>query len=124
MDRRSRQNHRRRQARAPSVRLHPLDNAVKYTPEGGCISLVARAENGEALLSIRDNGVGIPPEKLEYIFDLFAQVDYCGLRARGGIGIGLALTRHLVQLHGGTVQAISSGLGKGSEFIVRLPLTT
>ena len=101
-----------------------LDNAVKYTPEGGCISLVAKAENGEALLSIRDNGVGIPPEKLEYIFDLFAQVDYCGLRARGGIGIGLALTRHLVQLHGGTVQAISSGLGKGSEFIVRLPLTT
>ena len=99
-----------------------LDNAIKYTPASGRIEISARTENGEAVLSIRDNGVGIPPEKLDYIFELFAQVEYLNLGTRGGVGIGLALTRHLVQMHGGRVQAISSGSGKGSEFVIRMPM--
>jgi CheY-like chemotaxis protein len=99
-----------------------LNNAAKYTDEGGRISLAARREGNHAVISVRDSGVGIPAELLPRVFDLFAQADRTYHRAQGGLGIGLTLVRTLVELHGGTVAAKSDGAGRGSEFIVRLPL--
>jgi signal transduction histidine kinase len=78
-------------------------------------------EGNELVLRVRDSGIGISADVMPHIFDLFSQADYSQRRAQGGLGIGLTLVRNLVQLHGGTVQARSEGLGKGSEFIVRLP---
>ena len=99
-----------------------LNNAAKYTPEGGKISLSARAQGGEALISVSDNGVGIPSEMLPQVFDLFTQVNANLARAQGGLGIGLALVRRLVEMHGGVINAASDGPGKGSAFTVRLPM--
>ena len=99
-----------------------LNNAAKYTPEGGKISLSARARGGEALISVSDNGVGIPSEMLPQVFDLFTQVNANLARAQGGLGIGLALVRRLVEMHGGVINASSDGPGKGSSFTVRLPM--
>jgi signal transduction histidine kinase len=104
-----------------------LMNAAKYSERGGRIWLSAALESGgrepaEVTLRVRDEGVGIPPEHLERIFDLFAQVDGTVGRAQGGLGIGLTLVRSLVELHGGRVEAHSAGPGRGSEFVVRLPL--
>ena len=99
-----------------------LNNAAKYTENGGRISLSARREGNHAVISVRDTGVGIPVEVLPRVFDLFAQADRTYHRAQGGLGIGLTLVRTLVELHGGTVLAKSDGVGRGSEFIVRLPL--
>jgi signal transduction histidine kinase/ActR/RegA family two-component response regulator len=99
-----------------------LNNAAKYTEDGGRISLSARREGNHAVISVRDSGVGIPVEVLPRVFDLFAQADRTYHRAQGGLGIGLTLVRTLVELHGGTVAAKSDGVGRGSEFIVRLPL--
>ncbi|HEX7235615.1 MAG TPA: PAS domain S-box protein [Gammaproteobacteria bacterium] len=99
-----------------------LNNAAKYTEDGGRISLSAHRENNHAVISVRDSGVGIPVEVLPRVFDLFAQADRTYHRAQGGLGIGLTLVRTLVELHGGTVVAKSDGVGRGSEFIVRLPL--
>ncbi|MBY0228009.1 MAG: PAS domain S-box protein, partial [Gemmataceae bacterium] len=99
-----------------------LGNAVKYGGPGGRIWLEASTEGGEAVLRVRDEGAGIPPEMLSKVFDLFAQVDRTLERSQGGLGVGLALVKRLVELHGGTVEARSEGFGKGSEFIVRLPL--
>ncbi len=99
-----------------------LNNACKYTPAGGVIELAARREGKEVVVSIRDNGVGLPPEMLQSVFEMFTQVDQSLERSQGGLGIGLMLVRRLVELHGGTVQAESQGLGKGSTFTVRLPL--
>jgi PAS domain S-box-containing protein len=99
-----------------------LNNAAKYTEDGGRISLTARREGNHATISVRDSGVGIPVEVLPRVFDLFAQGDRTYQRAQGGLGIGLTLVRTLVELHGGTVIAHSDGVGRGSEFIVRLPL--
>ena len=98
-----------------------LNNAAKYTPAGGRIDLGAKRDGDEALVLIRDNGMGIPPEMLPKIFELFLQVDRSLTRARGGLGIGLTLVKRLVELHDGSVEARSDGLGKGSEFVVRLP---
>jgi len=99
-----------------------LTNAAKFTDDGGCIDLVATIEGAETVVSVRDNGIGIPPEKLSAIFEMFAQLD-CGAHGRAdGIGVGLALAREIVELHGGQVEARSGGLGQGSEFIIRLPL--
>jgi two-component system, chemotaxis family, CheB/CheR fusion protein len=99
-----------------------LGNAAKYTEPGGRIEVGLTEENGEACLRVRDNGIGIASERLEDIFDLFTQVDNSLARSQGGLGIGLTLARRLVEMHGGRIEARSAGLGRGSEFIVRLPV--
>ena len=98
-----------------------LNNAVKYTDEGGRIWLEVRREGGLAVVRVRDTGVGISAEMLPRVFDLFTQIDPTLDRSQGGLGVGLTLVRSLVELHGGTVHAASPGHGRGSEFVVRLP---
>jgi signal transduction histidine kinase/CheY-like chemotaxis protein len=98
-----------------------LDNALKYTPSGGRIEITTAADGGDAVLRIRDAGVGIDAEMLPRIFDLFVQADQTFDRAAGGLGLGLPLVKRLVELHGGTVSASSAGAGRGSEFVVRMP---
>jgi CheY-like chemotaxis protein/two-component sensor histidine kinase len=99
-----------------------LNNAAKYTPPGGCISLTTTREGTEAIVSVKDNGIGIEGEMLSRIFEMFTQVGQSVDRAQGGLGIGLALVSSLVEMHGGTVSADSQGLGLGSTFTVRLPI--
>ena len=99
-----------------------LNNAVKYTERGGRIEVTARAEGERAVVSVADSGVGIPPDLIARVFDMFTQLDYSRDRGRGGLGIGLALARRLVELHGGTIEAQSAGEGLGSTFTVRLPI--
>jgi PAS domain S-box-containing protein len=98
-----------------------LTNSARYTPPGGHILLVAERQGADAFVSVRDNGIGIPAESLRSIFDMFSQVDRSIERSTGGLGIGLALVKGLVEMHGGTVAAESAGMGKGSKFTVRLP---
>jgi signal transduction histidine kinase/ActR/RegA family two-component response regulator len=98
-----------------------LNNAAKYTAPGGRIVLAVTVEAQQATVAVRDNGVGIAPEVLPYIFDLFTQAERTPDRSQGGLGIGLALVKSLVALHGGTVHAHSEGLGQGSEFSICLP---
>ena len=109
-------------ARLEQVCSNLITNAIKYTPAGGRIDVTLAAQDGFATLSLRDTGVGIEPELLPVVFDLFKQADRTLVRADGGLGIGLTLVRTLVELHGGEVVARSEGLGRGSEFVVRLPL--
>jgi PAS domain S-box-containing protein len=109
-------------ARLTQVLLNLLNNAAQYTPEGGHITLTARREGEEAVLRVRDDGIGLAPEHLPYIFEMFSQVQPALARSHGGLGIGLALVRALAALHGGSVSARSEGLGHGSEFELRLPL--
>jgi signal transduction histidine kinase len=99
-----------------------LINAAKYTPPAGQIDLTAEQEAGDVVIRARDNGIGIPPEMQSRIFELFAQVDSSSTRSHGGLGIGLTIVKTLVEMHGGKISAASEGRGKGSEFIVRLPL--
>ncbi|HEX6903126.1 MAG TPA: ATP-binding protein [Thermoanaerobaculia bacterium] len=99
-----------------------LNNAAKYTDEGGRIHVEAAAENGEAVIRVRDNGMGLHPDLLPHVFDLFTQADRSLDRSQGGLGVGLTLVRRLVELHGGRVEAWSEGQGKGSELTVRLPV--
>jgi len=99
-----------------------INNAAKYTPQGGCIHVSARRENQQAVVEVQDNGAGIPPEILPHIFELFYQADTSLDRAKGGLGLGLTLVRQLTDLHGGTIEAYSAGLGRGSRFTLRLPL--
>lgn len=99
-----------------------LINAAKYTPQGGRIELAIYREGHQAVIRVRDNGVGIPPEMLTRVFDLFTQVDNSNTRTHGGLGIGLTLVKTLVEMHDGTIVAHSRGRGFGSEFTVRLPL--
>ncbi len=99
-----------------------LTNAAKFTPEGGHIRLTTARGDGVAVVRVCDDGAGIPREMLSRVFDLFTQVVAAGDDQRGGLGIGLCLVRRLVELHGGTVAALSDGPGLGSEFVVRLPL--
>ncbi len=99
-----------------------LTNAAKFTPEGGRIWLEAGREDGLATIRVRDSGIGIAPEVLPTVFDVFIQADRGLGRAQGGLGLGLSLVRSLVQMHGGRVEAHSAGAGRGSEFVVRLPL--
>ena len=98
-----------------------LTNAAKYTDPGGTIGLSARREGGDLVLRVRDSGIGIAPNALERIFAMFSQVESALERSEGGLGIGLALVKGIVELHGGSVQASSAGLGFGSEFVVRIP---
>jgi PAS domain S-box-containing protein len=99
-----------------------LTNSAKYTEPNGHIEVTANREGGEGVLRIRDSGIGIVPSMLPQVFELFVQADHTSTKAQGGLGIGLTLVKNLVEMHGGTVEGHSAGLGKGSEFVVRLPL--
>ncbi|MCX4247077.1 hybrid sensor histidine kinase/response regulator [Paraliomyxa miuraensis] len=99
-----------------------LNNATKYTPEGGCIELSVEVEGDQVVIRVADDGIGIAAETLPRVFDLFARVQSLPHQTAGGLGIGLSLIRKLVRLHGGSIEAESPGLGRGSTFTVRLPL--
>ena len=90
-----------------------LNNAAKYTARGGLIRLSVAVEGADVVFRVRDNGIGIPPDMLERIFDLFAQVDHSLDHSQGGLGLGLTLVKSLVEMHGGSVEARSEGLDKG-----------
>jgi CheY-like chemotaxis protein/anti-sigma regulatory factor (Ser/Thr protein kinase) len=108
--------------RLEQVVVNLLNNAAKYTDEGGRIWLGARSEGHELVLSVRDSGVGIDLERFPDIFDLFTQANRSLDRSQGGLGIGLSLVQRLVEMHRGKVEVHSKGLGMGTEFTVRLPL--
>jgi CheY-like chemotaxis protein/two-component sensor histidine kinase len=108
--------------RLEQIVVNLLNNAAKYTDPGGLIRLSVTSAGGEAILKVRDNGLGMSPEMLPRIFDLFTQVDHTLSRSHGGLGVGLALVRTLVEMHDGRVQAYSAGLNEGSEFTVILPV--
>lgn len=108
--------------RLAEVFANLLNNACKYTEPGGKIWLQAEREGGEVVVTVKDTGVGIPPDRLGSIFEMFTQVERSTERSQGGLGIGLTLVKRLVEMHGGSVEARSEGLGKGSEFVMRLPL--
>jgi CheY-like chemotaxis protein/two-component sensor histidine kinase len=99
-----------------------LNNAAKYTNAGGQISLIVERQGSDALIHVKDNGIGISPQMLPRIFGMFQQLDRSLGHSQGGLGIGLTLVKRLVQMHGGSVEAQSEGPGKGSEFTMRLPL--
>ena len=109
-------------ARIEQVVVNLLNNAAKYTDPGGLIRMTVNQEGAEAVIRVRDNGAGIAPELLPKIFELFTQVDGSLGRSYGGLGIGLALARDLVEMHDGRLQASSAGLGKGCEFTIKLPV--
>ena len=109
-------------SRLSQVIINLLNNAAKYTAEGGQVRLSLSSDHAGALVSVQDNGVGIPPEMLDEVFDMFTQVNRTLDRSQGGLGIGLSLVRRLTEMHGGEVTADSKGLGHGSTFTVRLPL--
>jgi signal transduction histidine kinase len=99
-----------------------LNNAAKYTDRGGHITLTARRQGAAVVVRVSDDGIGIPADALPHIFDMFMQVERSSERSRGGLGIGLSLVQRLVELHGGTVEVDSDGPGKGSDFVVHLPV--
>jgi signal transduction histidine kinase len=109
-------------ARLAQVVANLLNNAAKYTDEGGHVSLTVEQDGAEAVLRVRDDGIGITPAMLPRVFDLYAQAERALGKSQGGLGIGLKLVRSLVEMHGGTVEARSDGPGTGSEFVVRLPV--
>jgi len=109
-------------ARLAQVFGNLLNNSAKYTSPGGKIEVKTERHGKEAVVTVKDNGAGIPPHRLDSIFEMFNQVQGSLERSQGGLGIGLTLVRRLVQMHGGSVQAESAGEGKGSEFVVRLPI--
>jgi len=110
--------------RLAQVIANLLHNAAKFTPEGGRIAITAAREDGRVALAVRDDGPGIAPEHLERVFELFVQGPPPLDRPQGGLGLGLTLARRLAELHGGTLEAASEGAGRGSEFVVRLPVST
>lgn len=110
------------ETRLGQVLLNLLNNAAKYTPEGGRIWLSAECESERVMIRVRDNGIGIPREMLSHIFEMFTQVNGSPEDPQGGLGIGLTLARRLVEMHGGTLEAHSAGAGTGSEFVVHLPV--
>ncbi|HYH64212.1 MAG TPA: ATP-binding protein [Urbifossiella sp.] len=109
-------------ARLEQIAVNLLTNAAKYTDTGGLVRMTVAREGADAVARVTDNGIGIPANELPHIFDLFTQVDASLSRAQGGLGIGLALVRTLVELQGGRVTAASGGPGKGSEFAVKFPV--
>jgi len=108
--------------RISQVVLNLINNAVKYTPAGGTIAISVSRDLGHAVLGVRDSGIGIGPELLPRVFDLFMQGDRALDRSEGGLGIGLTIARRIVDMHDGAIDVTSSGPGKGSEFVVRIPL--
>jgi signal transduction histidine kinase len=109
-------------ARLTQVFSNLLSNSAKYTDPGGTITLALHCQVGEAVVSVRDTGIGIPPHSVERVFEMFFQVHAGDARSDGGLGIGLSLVRTLIHLHGGSVSASSAGPGTGSVFTVRLPM--
>jgi len=107
--------------RLEQILTNLLNNAAKYTMPGGQIRVSAVLEGDEAVVRVRDNGIGVPPDVLDRVFEPFVQSEGSLARSEGGLGIGLTLVRSLVEMHGGSVEATSPGLGQGSEFVVRLP---
>ena len=107
--------------RLEQILVNSWTNAAKYTPPGGRIRLAAGVEDGEVVIRVRDNGIGISPEILPRLFDLFAQADRSLARSEGGLGIGLTVAKTLTEMQGGTLAATSDGPGTGSEFVVRFP---
>jgi CheY-like chemotaxis protein len=107
--------------RLTQVLANLLTNAAKYTEPGGRIELAVSREGGEAIASVKDTGVGLAPEMLSRVFEMFTQVDSSLTRSQGGLGIGLTIVKRLVEMHGGRIEARSDGVGRGSEFVVRLP---
>jgi PAS domain S-box-containing protein len=99
-----------------------LNNAAKYTPDGGTIWLTVERDQSDILIHVKDDGIGIPPAMLPRVFEMFTQIDRSLNRAQGGLGIGLSLVRKIVEMHGGSISAVSDGDGSGSDFAVRLPL--
>lgn len=108
--------------RMEQVLTNLLINAAKYTPDGGQISVGVDADGDSAVFTVRDNGIGIAQEMLPRVFDLFVQIDANGKNSDGGLGIGLALVKKLVEMHGGSVRVASDGLHRGSQFTISLPL--
>jgi CheY-like chemotaxis protein len=108
--------------RLSQVFANLLNNAAKFTPTGGHIELLAQRRGDEVQVSVEDDGDGMPPEMLPRVFEMFTQIDRRLERTQGGLGIGLAIARRLVELHGGRLEAHSDGLGRGSRFTVTLPL--
>ncbi|HEU4889713.1 MAG TPA: hybrid sensor histidine kinase/response regulator [Thermoanaerobaculia bacterium] len=108
--------------RADQIITNVLTNAIKYTPEGGHVVVMLEREGAQAAMRVIDDGVGIAPDRIGTIFELFAQAENAIGRAQGGMGIGLALVRNLLQLHGGSITAKSDGVGRGSEFTVSFPI--
>ena len=111
-------------ARLAQVFGNLLNNSCKYTRSGGSVSLSAKHVGDEVVVTVKDNGAGIPQDKLDSIFDMFMQVDRTSERSQDGLGIGLTLVKRLTEMHGGSIEARSDGEGQGSEFIVRLPVLT
>ena len=111
-------------SRLRQVAYNLLSNAIKFTPDGGRIAIALRQAGDAAELQVRDTGIGIEPAFFPYLFERFRQGDASMTRQHGGLGLGLAITRYLVELHGGTVTAESAGPGQGACFIVRLPLAS
>jgi CheY-like chemotaxis protein/two-component sensor histidine kinase len=109
--------------RLTQVLSNLVANAAKYTPPNGRIRVTAERDGQCAVLRVQDNGIGIAPNMQTQIFELFVQVDHDGIRSQGGLGIGLTLVKNLVEMHDGTVEARSEGAGRGSEFIVRIPIS-
>jgi signal transduction histidine kinase len=114
--------HRRCCESARCERHYLLNNACKFTETGGRIRLSVEREGKHALIRVQDTGIGIAAEQLPRVFEMFTQVDTSFERSRNGLGVGLTLVRKMVEMHDGTVEARSAGVGQGSEFVVRLPV--
>ncbi|MFZ6648028.1 ATP-binding protein [Undibacterium sp. TJN25] len=110
--------------RLTQILTNLLNNAAKYTPDGGSIWFEATREDGYVVVYVRDSGIGISADHLGHVFNMFSQLEPALSRSQGGLGIGLALVKGLVALHGGTIDVSSAGVGQGSEFVLRLPLAT
>ena len=110
-------------ARMQQMLWNLLSNAIKFTPPGGCVTLAERRDGGDVLLVVSDTGAGIQPEFLPHVFDRFRQQDPASTRTHGGLGIGLSIVRHLVELHGGTIEAASGGAALGATFVIRVPVS-
>jgi len=108
--------------RLTQVFANLLTNAAKYSPPRSTIELDAECQQGEVLIRVRDNGIGISPDMIDEVFGLFVQADRTAERAQGGLGIGLTIVKNLVEMHGGSVTVSSEGLNQGCEFLVRLPI--
>jgi signal transduction histidine kinase len=108
-------------ARLQQVVLNVLANGIKFTPEGGEVCLAASRANGWVTMNVSDTGLGIPPSFLPHVFESFRQGDSSTTRVHGGVGLGLAISRHITELHGGTIEAASDGVGLGATFTIRLP---